>query len=68
MGSQCAPSGPIVPEHLAYRWLCGGVSMNYHTLSDFRIAHTTVLDRLLANGVASLVQAGLVQLDTLAQD
>jgi transposase len=55
-------------EHLAYRWLCGGVSMNYHTLSDFRIAHTTVLDRLLANGVASLVQAGLVQLDTLAQD
>jgi len=55
-------------EHLAYRWLCGGVSMNYHTLSDFRIGHMAVLDQLLANGVASLVQAGLVQLDTLAQD
>lgn len=24
-------------EHLAYIWLCGGVSMNYHTLSDFRV-------------------------------
>jgi transposase len=55
-------------EHLAYRWLCGGVSMNYHTLSDFRTAHLAALDRLLANGVASLVQAGLVALDTLAQD
>lgn len=55
-------------EHLAYRWLCGGVSMNYHTLSDFRLGHMALLDQLLANGVASLVQAGLVQLDTLAQD
>jgi transposase len=55
-------------EHLAYRWLCGGVSMNYHTLSDFRLAHTVVLDQLLANGVASLVQAGLLELDILAQD
>src|SRR5690349_14849235 len=22
---------------VAYRWLCGGVSVNYHTLSDFRV-------------------------------
>lgn len=55
-------------DHLAYRWLCGGVSMNYHSLSTFRIAHLTVLERLLAQGVASMVQAGLVSLDTLAQD
>ena len=55
-------------DHLVYRWLCGGVSMNYHTLSDFRIAHREVLDRLLARGVASLVEAGLVSLDILAQD
>jgi len=32
-------------QHLAYRWLCGGVSMNYHTLSDFRVAHAAVLDQ-----------------------
>jgi hypothetical protein len=37
-------------------------------LSDFRIAHRAVLDRLLARGVASLVEAGLVSLETLAQD
>src|SRR5207245_9731893 len=54
-------------QHLAYRWLCGGVSMNYHTLSDFRVAHAEVLDRLLAGGVAALVEQGLGALDVLAQ-
>ncbi len=58
----------LCQDHLVYRWLCGGVSMNYHSLSDFRIAHRAVLDQLLARGVASLVEAGLVSLDTLAQD
>jgi transposase len=55
-------------EHIAYRWLCGGVSMNYHTLSDFRVGHGALLDRLLASGVAALVEQGLVRQDTLAQD
>jgi transposase len=55
-------------DHQVYRWLCGGVSMNYHSLSDFRIDHLAVLERLLAQGVASMVDAGLVSLDTLAQD
>lgn len=55
-------------DHIAYRWLCGGVSMNYHTLSDFRTAHGALLDRLLASGVAALVEHGLVMQDTLAQD
>jgi len=55
-------------DHVVYRWLCGGVSMNYHSLSTFRIAHMAVLERLLAQGVASMVEAGLVSLDTLAQD
>jgi transposase len=58
----------LCEQHLAYRWLCGGVSMNYHTLSDFRVAHAAVLDRLLAGGVATLVAQGLVALDVLAQD
>ena len=58
----------LCKEHLAYRWLCGGVSMNYHSLSDFRVAHGAVLDGLLAGGVAALVEAGLVALETLAQD
>jgi transposase len=58
----------LCEQHLAYRWLCGGVSMNYHTLSDFRVAHAEALDRLLAGGVAALVEEGLVALDVLAQD
>jgi transposase len=26
----------LCQEHAAYRWIRGGVSVNYHTLSDFR--------------------------------
>jgi transposase len=58
----------LCDQHLAYRWLCGEVSMNHHTLSDFRVAHAEVLEKLLARGVASLVAEGLVKLDVLAQD
>jgi transposase len=54
--------------HAAYRWICGGVSVNYHTLSDFRVEQVALLDRLLAQGVAALVSEGLVQLEQLAQD
>jgi len=54
--------------HTAYRWLCGGVSMNYHTLSDFRTQHVKLLDRLLSESVASLMVEGLVTLDRVAQD
>jgi IS5 family transposase len=53
---------------VAYRWLCGKVSMNYHTLSDFRTAHVDLLDRLLTESVASLMAEGLVTLDRVAQD
>jgi len=55
-------------HHAAYRWICGGVSMNYHTLSDFRTQHVELLDRLLTEGVASLMAEGLVSLERVAQD
>jgi transposase len=58
----------LCKEHLVYRWLCGGVSTNYHTLSDFRISHREILDQLLARGVALLVEGGLVAPETLTQD
>src|SRR5437588_793496 len=54
--------------HDAYRWLCGGVSVNYHTLADFRVGCADLLDRLLAEHLAALTKAGLINLDTLAQD
>lgn len=55
-------------SHDAYRWLCGGVSVNYHGLADFRMAHAELLDRLLAENVASLSVAGVINLDEVVQD
>ena len=58
----------LCQQHVVYRWICGGVSMNYHTLSDFRTQHVELLDRLLTESVASLMAEGLVTLDRVAQD
>jgi transposase len=58
----------LCESHDAYRWLCGGVSVNYHTLSDFRVDHADLLDRLLSEHLAALAKAGLINLETLAQD
>jgi transposase len=58
----------LCEQHDAYRWICGGVSVNAHTLSDFRVAHETVLDELLTKSVARLMEAGLVTLRRVAQD
>jgi transposase len=55
-------------EHDAYRWLCGGVGVNHHTLADARVDHADVLDRLLTDSVAALVADGLVTLERVAQD
>jgi len=55
-------------SHDVYRWLCGGVSVNHHTLGDFRVDCADLLDRLLAEHLAALAKANLIDLDTLAQD
>lgn len=54
--------------HDAYRWLCGGVQVNHHTLSDFRVSQGTFLDRLLTANVASLLATGAVTMKRVAQD
>jgi transposase len=51
-----------------YEWLAGGASLNYHTLSDFRVQHGDVLDRLLTDSVATLLHQGLTDLKRVAQD
>lgn len=38
-----------------YRWICGGVPVNYHTLSDFRVSHGEKLDGLLTQVLAALM-------------
>jgi len=55
-------------EHTAYRWLAGGMTINYHTLSDFRSAQVDFLDRLLTTSVASLLHQHLIVLERVAQD
>lgn len=58
----------LCESHDAYRWLCGGVSVNYHGLSDFRCGHPELLDRLLSEHVASLSAARVIDLDEVVQD
>ena len=55
-------------EHLAFQWLCGGVSMNHKRLADFRVAHGAVLERLLVDSFTGLLKAGVASLDRVAQD
>jgi transposase len=55
-------------QDLAYLWLLGGVTVNYHTLSDFRVDHGEFLDKIFTDSLASLLAEGLVQLQRTAQD
>lgn len=58
----------LCTRDLPYRWLCGGVSVNYHALSDFRSNEVEYLDRLLTDSVTALVADGLVNLEQLGHD
>lgn len=55
-------------DDLPFQWICGGVSVNHHTLSDFRVARPEFLDQTLTRSIALLVQEELVTLDRVAQD
>ena len=54
--------------HLAYKWLCGGVTVNYHLLADFRSQSESKLDDLLTQVVAGLLDQKLVTLRYVSQD
>lgn len=58
----------LCEEHMAFRWLCGGVGMNAKTLADFRVNHGEVLERLLVDSFTALVRAGVASLERVAQD
>lgn len=55
-------------EHDAYRWICGGVSVNYHAINDFRAGNARLMDELLTDNVAALAAAGAIRLERVAQD
>jgi transposase len=52
----------------AYRWLCGGVGVNHHTLSDLRVEQAAWLDKQLTRSVAALLAQGAVTMKRVAQD
>ncbi|HEV3261565.1 MAG TPA: IS5/IS1182 family transposase [Gemmataceae bacterium] len=58
----------LCTHHHAFRWRCGGVSVNYHSLSDFRVQHLEFLDDLLTHSVAVWREQDLVDLNRVAQD
>lgn len=51
-----------------YRWICGGVRVGSHTLSDFRVGNEQALDTLLSELLAVLMRRGVVRLARVAQD
>ena len=58
----------LVQQHDAYRWICGGASVNYHALNDFRSGNEALMDELLTDNVAALAAAGAIALERVAQD
>lgn len=55
-------------DHNAFKWLCGNVPINYHTLTDFRSSNKELLDDLLTQSVAVFLNQGLISLERIAQD
>jgi hypothetical protein len=55
-------------DSAAFRWLCGGVTVNHRLLSDFRSDHGTALDALFTQGIASLVDKDVVRVSRVSQD
>jgi transposase len=55
-------------DSAAFRWLCGGVSVNHRLLSDFRTDHSEALDALFTQVIASLVDKDIVHVSRVSQD
>lgn len=58
----------LFENHIAYRWLCGGVSVNHHLLSDFHTENAAAWSELLSQIVAALLSSGQVTMNCVAQD
>lgn len=58
----------LCDEHDAYRWICGGVTVNHTMLAEFRVGHGEALDELMTQLLGVLLERGLVTLRQVAQD
>jgi transposase len=64
LARRCNP----VEGDATFRWLCGGVTVNHHLLSDFRVDHADALDDLFTQVLASLVDKKLLSVKCISQD
>jgi transposase len=55
-------------EHNAFKWICGGVDVNYHTINDFRANNEEALTELITQSVAILMSENLITLEEVSQD
>lgn len=58
----------LCTRDIPYMWTCGGVSVNYHRLSDFRVDHGDLLERLMVDSITVLKHQKLISLNVIAQD
>lgn len=54
--------------HDAYKWICGGVSVNRTDLAEFRSKNSAKFDELLTNCLAVMVNANLINDSDFSQD
>lgn len=55
-------------EHIAYQWLCGGVYINHHTLSDFAGKYGSQFEEFLIQSVGILAKENVIDFDEISQD
>jgi transposase len=55
-------------EHDVYRWLRGGVPIDYHLLAEFRVTHQKEIDDLITQIIAALLKAEVIELKRVSQD
>lgn len=55
-------------EHDIYRWIRGGVPVDYHLLSDFRVIHQKEMDDLITQIIAVLIKTEVIEIKRVSQD
>lgn len=58
----------LTERDLAYIWMRGEVPLNYHMLSDFRVQHGDLLEKVLTDSIGVLHHQGLINLETIGHD
>jgi transposase len=58
----------LCQEHHAYIWICGGASVNHHTLSDFKRSNPQKFMSVLQGSIAIMWKTGAFHPDEITQD